>query len=248
MNKIKIAFCFLTYDKIIRYDIWNKFFNGIDIEKYTVIIHPKNINNWNYYTFPYTIVKDRINTTGKDNITIVKATLKLFNEAFKQNATHYIFLSQSCIPIYTFDILYNIVSNVKYSIISCIYNNKSERFNSLSNQLKQIVQLNNFVKQQPNMILIKEDIELLLKNDLTEHFKIMQCPDEHYFINILMNILKKNIIKKQTHFCNFNLNRTQALEYKYVDINFIKKIRDFGFIFMRKIKEDTIIDIDYLFN
>jgi len=244
---MKIAFCFLTYDKIIRYDIWNEFFKEIDLEKYTVIIHPKNIPKLNYYTFPTHIVKDRINTTGKDNITIVKATLKLFEDGYNQNATHYIFLSQSCIPVYSFDIIYNIVSNIKYSIISCIYDNKKERYNSLSLNLKKYIKFSNFVKQQPNMILIKDDIELLLKYNVTKDFKLMQCPDEHYFINILLYLFKSKIIKKQTHFCNTNLNRTQALEYVNIDNKFIKKIRDYGFLFMRKVKENSYIDKEYIF-
>ena len=49
-----IAFCFLNYDKIIRYDIWNKFFENIDNSKYVVFIHPKIIKDFSYYyTFPY---------------------------------------------------------------------------------------------------------------------------------------------------------------------------------------------------
>jgi hypothetical protein len=245
---MKIAFCFLTYDKIIRYDIWNKFFLNCDKDKYITIIHPKNIQyNYNhYYTFPYLIVKDRINTTGKDNISIVKATLELLKMANNNSATHVIFLSQSCIPLYNFDIIFNLMSNLDKSIISCIYNNKNERYNSLSLNFKNRIKSSNFVKQQPNMILVKKDLEIILKLDLTDHFKYMQCPDEHYFINILMNIYNINFIKKQTHFCNNNLNRTQALEFLYLDSKFIKKIRDYGFLFMRKVNEKSKIDIDFL--
>lgn len=233
----------MTYNKIIRYDIWNEFFKDIDINKYIIYIHPKNISNNDYYTFPYSIVKDRINTTSKDNISIVKATLKLFKEAYNNNITHYIFLTQSCIPLYSFKYLYNFLFNIKNSIISCIYKNKIERYHFLSHYLKKYIYYNQFVKQQPNMILIKEDIEILLKYDLTDHFSKMQCPDEHYFINLLINVYKRNIIKKQTHFCNYNLNRTQALEYININKQFIKKIRSLGFLFMRKVNESSKIDI-----
>ena len=43
-----IAFCFLTYDIIIRYDIWNKFFENINNNKYIVFIHPKFIKDFNW--------------------------------------------------------------------------------------------------------------------------------------------------------------------------------------------------------
>jgi hypothetical protein len=246
--EIKIAFCFLTYDKIIRYDIWNEFFLNQNKDKYTVIIHPKNNINNELYTFSNTIIDKRINTTGKDNITIVKATLKLFEEAQKQNATHIIFLSQSCIPLYSFEKLFDFISLIKYSIISCIYNNKTERYNSLSFFLRKYINKNNFVKQQPNMILIKDDIDLILKINLTNHFTLMECPDEHYFINLFINILKRKIIKKQTHFCNYDINKTQALEFNFLDKNFINILREKEFLFIRKIKENSIVDVKYILN
>lgn len=246
--EIKIAFCFLTYNKIVRFDIWNEFFKNIDNNKYIVYIHPKNQYRIENYTFPYTIVKNRVYTTSKDNISIVKATLRLLREAYSPENTHYIFLSQSCIPIYSFNFLYNFLSNIKNSIISCILKNKMERYNDISIYLKKYISYEHFFKQQPNMILIREDVELLLKNDYTDHFKNMQCPDEHYFINILLNLYNKKILKNQTHFCNYHLNRTQALEYKNIDEKFIKMIRNYGFLFMRKVIESSLIDINYILN
>jgi hypothetical protein len=74
----------------------------------------------------------------------------------------------------------------------------------------------------------------------------MICPDEHYFINVLLYLLKRNIIKKQINFCNPDLNKTQALEYNLIDKNFIIQLRSYGFLFMRKINKNSIIDIDYI--
>jgi hypothetical protein len=136
-----IAFCFLTYDKIIRYDIWNKFFENIDKSKYVVFIHPKLIKDFSLYNFPYNIVKNRVNTTGKDNVTIVSATLQLLKETYysNENISHFVFLSQSCIPLYSFDKLYNVITNFKLSVISYIDNNKKERYHQLSNLIKKYI-------------------------------------------------------------------------------------------------------------
>ena len=105
-----------------------------------------------------------------------------------------------------------------------------------------------FVKQQPNMILVKDDVELLLKYNFIEHFKNMQCPDEHYFINMILNIYKRDIIKKQIHFCNPDFQKTQSLEYNNIYLNFINKIRNYGFLFIRKVKKNSYIDINYILN
>ena len=85
------------------------------------------------------------------------------------------------------------------------------------------------------MILVKDDVYDLIKNDLTNHFRHMICPDEHYFINVLLFIFKKNIIKQQTHFCNYDISKTQALEFKNININLINNIKNMGFLFMRKV-------------
>lgn len=62
---MKLAFCFLTYNEIIRYDIWNSFFENICIDKYIVYIHPKSTNNLNFYNFEYKIVKNIVFTNQK---------------------------------------------------------------------------------------------------------------------------------------------------------------------------------------
>ena len=249
---MKIGFCFLTYDKIIRYDIWNRFFENIDNNLYNVFIHPKYAEtNNNLYSFKYNILNNRVKTERKDDINIVNATLKLLEEAYKNDneITHFIFLSQSCIPLYNFEILYKIIIKFPLSIISYIDNNKKDRYYQLSNHIKLNIPFSKFVKQQPNMILIRNDVKILIENNhLTEHFKNMQCPDEHYFVNILPNIFKRLFIKRQTHFCNPNLNRTQALEYYNIDKNFIDKVRNNGYLFMRKLTIKTNIDLDYMIN
>jgi len=244
-----ISFCFLTYDLIIRYDIWNLFFKDIDIEKYRVFIHPKSYFNHEKYNFPYQIVKNRIPTNRKDNIDIVRATLRLLKETYEYDnkITHFIFLSQSCIPLYNFDKLYSLIKLFPNSVISSIDNNQKNRHMQLSNNIKKYINYNNFVKQQPNMILIKEDVENLINYDLTYEFQNMICPDEHYFINILNDIFKKKIIKRQTHFCNYDLQKTQGLEFYNIDKKLIDKIRNYGFLFMRKVNNMSVIEIDYLF-
>jgi hypothetical protein len=243
-----IAFCFLVYDNIIRYDIWNDFFKEIDPNRYTLFIHPKNIVNHNLYTFQYTYVKNIVQTVSKDDISIVRATLQLFKEVHENNKeiSHILFLSQSCIPLYPFDKIDEIVQNMNKSVVSYILNNKKERYHQLHHQIKKYISFHHFVKQQPNMILIRKDVEDLLKFDYTLYFDHMQCPDEHYFINVLIHILKKKVIKGQTHFCNYDLHKTQALDFYHIDQTLINTLRNHGFLFMRKVHHKSYVDKDYL--
>lgn len=234
-----IIFCFLTYNDIIPIKYWNNFFENIDNSKYKVYIHPKFSVNYNLYNFPINIIKNKINTLNKAHISIVKATLQIFKESYNENLNgeYFIFCSQNCIPIYSFNFYENflIKNNLNKSLVSFIDNNLKNRYYQLNENIKKFIKYKQFVKQQPNMILVRKDIELLIKNDLTEYFKDMQCPDEHYFINILLYILKIDIIKSQTHFCNFDVTKTQAQEFKNININFINLIKTKGFLFIRKV-------------
>jgi hypothetical protein len=158
------------------------------------------------------------------------------------NITHFIFLTQSCIPLYSFNELWNILSKCEQSLLSVIRGNKMERYNKLDNNIKRYIPINNFLKQQPNMILVREDVQKLIENDFTPYFKNMECPDEHYFVNVLIWLLNCNIKKRQTHFCNNDFSRTQALEFKVVNQEFINRIKKYGFLFMRKVGTNSIIN------
>lgn len=240
---MKLAFCFLTYNDIIRYDIWNTFFTNCNKDKYCVYIHPKEVFlDYSKYNFNINIISKRINTLSKYDIKIVNATISMFKEAYNDSEiTHFIFLTQSCIPLYNFEELWNILSNCDKSLLSIIKGNKIERYDKIDNLIKKYIHRNNFLKQQPNMVLVRNDVKKLIENDLTPYFKNMECPDEHYFVNVLIWILKCNVKKWQTHFCNNDFSRTQALEFNFINKEFINRIKKYGFLFMRKVGEKTII-------
>ena len=242
---MKICFCFLTYYGLERVDIWNNFFKDIDTNLYKVYIHPKYPNfSIDKYLFPINIVQNRVETNGKTNISIVNATIRLLENAYNDNnqeLTHYIFLSQSCMPIYNFNTIYKTVILFDKSVIGKKDNNKKERYFQLNDYLKQYISYKQFTKQQPNMVLIKDDVRKIITNNFTKYFSNMICPDEHYFINILLYLLGSKIIFNQIVFCNYNLNATQGLDFNYVDENLIKSIRNMGFLFIRKIGVKSLV-------
>jgi len=231
-----IIFCFLTYNDIIPIKYWNAFFKNINPKKYQVWIHPKLKINKKLYEFPINIVKNKINTLSKSHISIVQATLQLLKESLKdEHGKHFIFCTQNCIPLYNFVFYEEFLKNLNKSIVSFIDFNKKDRYYDLNLDIKKYISYKQFVKQQPNMILVRDDVKLLTENDLTKYFKKMECPDEHYFINVLLYILKRNIIQSQTHFCNFDNTKTQALEFKNIHSNLIQYIKNKGYLFMRKV-------------
>lgn len=246
MEEKEIAYCFLTYHHIVRKDIWEKYFQYQT--GYKVFIHAKEKIEAHHYSFPVNIIEDPIPTRGKTDISIVRATLHLLRKAYESSphVTHFLFLTQSCIPLYTYKIHREIILRSPKSILSFITHNKVERYHSLSFMLKRYIKPNQFVKQQPNMLLTREDVKWLIENDYTDFFQQMECPDEHYFINLFLSVYKKEFIKQQIHFCNLYTNRTQAENFYQVNKELIYRARTSGALFLRKVTKVSNIDIDFI--
>lgn len=241
-----IIYCFLTYNNLERIDIWEKYFENQN--NFKVFIHSKEpIQSYNY-SFPVHIIKDPIHTVSKSHISIVQATLHLLKTAYENTpeATHFIFLTQSCIPLYSYNKHYQIIYKLKKSLLPVILGNKVERYNSLSLNLKKEIQIQKFVKQQPNMILIREDVKWFLENNFIRDFSVMECPDEHYFVNLMIHIYKKEFYNQLVDYCNPEINKTQAVTFYFVDKHCIIRARNLGCLFMRKISKLSRVDISFL--
>jgi hypothetical protein len=107
----KVAFLFLIYDAINLEELWAKFFEHVDKQKYSIYIHYKFNVPLKYFD-KYKLL-NCIETKYAD-VSLVCAQNMLLKEALKDNDNqHFIFLSNSCIPFKKFDTIYNSLSTDK---------------------------------------------------------------------------------------------------------------------------------------
>jgi hypothetical protein len=100
----KIAFLFLVRDDINYPDIWENYFRGHE-DKYTVYCHPKNPENVNTPWLKSNIIPSLVSTAWGQ---ITDAYFTLINEALKnEDNKKFITISESCLPLRSFDELYN---------------------------------------------------------------------------------------------------------------------------------------------
>ncbi len=251
----KIAFCFLTIGDIHQINLWKKFLKGNE-DKYNIYIHPKEIekvnNEWKKY-----IIKDRVETKWGD-ISLVKASLKLFQEAYKNDANKmFILVSDSCIPIYNFNHIYNNLINhqiTRYSIRNKDQDNMLKpRYNKiLNNTNNEFLEYSKFKKQSQWCIINRNDIQIMIEknNDYTDLYKNVFAPDEHYFINISEKLNLKYDDTKTVTFDNWNAAELDVNSkynklpktYLTVSMNDIKKAKNEGALFFRKVVPETKID------
>lgn len=242
-----IALCFLTYDKLNQNNIWNNLFLK-HRDKLNIYIHNKKEfidkkHNTNQYC-----IKKKI-ATQYGNISLVSATIKLLKEAYKyENNKYFILLSNSCIPIQTYNYIYTQINkydtNMFFGTGHPMGKDGQERFYNLIND--NFIHYDHWMSQSQWCILKRDTVNFFIENDYTPLFKNMFAPDEHYFINIchkfripykLSNITYVNW-DKGTYYDN----GFRPYTYNYLDINTINNIRIEGYLFMRKISDKCEIE------
>lgn len=109
--KEKIALCFLTYDNLSQPKLWENFINT----KYNIYIHNK-------YKFTGVFEQYCINNkveTKWGHISLIKATLNLFKEAFQTDENKFfVLLSDKCIPLYNPDVLHKKITEINDNMLN----------------------------------------------------------------------------------------------------------------------------------
>lgn len=177
----KLAFCFLTYDNINKNKLWEKYIKN-KLTHCNLYIHNKN-DFVDSFMRDY-IVENKIETKYGD-ISLVEASLVLFNEALKDKDNEYfILLSNSCIPLLKFNDLYNYIFTLNNNIVKTSNRFHKERLYSINEKL---TIEKHFTKQHQWCCLKRTTVEFFINNKhLIEIFgKKSIIPDEHFFITFI---------------------------------------------------------------
>lgn len=208
----KIAFLFLIYDIINHEDLWKTFFDKADKTQYNIYIHYKNNKSLKYFE-NYKLV-NCIQTEYAD-ISIVKAQTILLEEALKdENNQHFIFLSNSCIPLKSFQHVYdNLDISKSYFNISP----QEQCFPNCNDLLKTLDR--KFIQKASQWCILNRKHSYTVINDkkYLDLYSKIYSPDEIYFITTLFkNNLQNEIIStlnmadKATTFTNW-----EGMNYKF---------------------------------
>jgi hypothetical protein len=253
-NNNKIAFCFLTMGDINQLNIWKDFLKGHE-NKYNIYIHPKDSTKVSNSYKKYIIKKNILTKWG--DISLVNATLELFREAYKDPKNKFfVLVSDSCIPLYNFDYIYNYLISTNNNICPINYF-EPPKLKYRYTALKDIsfIPYKNFKKTSQWCVIKRDSIEFLIDqdNNYTDLYTNMFAPDEHYFINMFDKFHIKYINNKVT-FDNWedesesSKHRPLPKTYLTVSKKDINKGRKEGCLFFRKVCPETHVDIHYLFN
>lgn len=254
---MKIGFLFMIYNKLEKEDLWYMFFKDIPKDKYSLYIHSKYTPEFENSFFNNFIIPERHDTEW-GTYSLVNVQNKLFKKAFDDDCYKYIILSDTHIPLHTFDFIYNFLTqnnnSYVYSFIikknSSIYN---ERFKSINNIKK--YNIDNFMYGNQWNILNKDHVEFLLTNEkeFEEIFKNSVIPDEYAYLNYFRENNKISMANIKTTF----ISPARSYDKKYrpfphtfdldeLNYNLLRKIKS-SYLFMRKVVHSCNVLPEWIF-
>lgn len=266
-NQGKIAFLFLTRNNLKRLDIWEEFLKGDKTgneSRYSIYCHAKEPDAITDKLLRENIISEYIETCW-GCINLVEANIILMKNALKdpQNKK-FMLVSESCVPIVSFNTFYNaIMKNDKSRIGIHKINPSLDRFNDIVNPEFKKEQ---FIKHSGSGCIFNRKHAQILVDSFPklENWRTMNVPDEHYNGNILLTMDKEfnnnnrsikttfDIWQKEDlNLSAINDDDLQTNSYillKKVSNKAIENMRSNGFLFMRKIDENTIFDKNYVMN
>src|SRR5215469_6735845 len=105
---MKLAFCFLTRGDLLQEKTWQAFFARASCQNYNLYCHPKEPALVTGPVLRNRIIKNLVPTQYL-HVSIVKAILNLFIEAYRDDLKneYFLLISESTIPIVPFSHLYD---------------------------------------------------------------------------------------------------------------------------------------------
>lgn len=187
----KICFCFLIYDIIVHEALWYNYLKNVNPEKYKIVIHYKQYKPLHY--FESFKLKNCIPTEyGK--ISVVYAQNLMMQHCLEDsNTTHFCMLSGVCIPLKTFDYIYEYLED------NCSYFNyyKPEFCFPRCKLALKYLQKSQVKIANTNSIINRKHAEIIISNKslYTKWFRKVKNADEHCHITLL------NYLNLQSELC-----------------------------------------------
>lgn len=200
--KPKIAFLWTVYDTINQPAIWKHFFDNADPSLYTIYIHQKTFKLLDPYFERY---KVKTVPTGYGTMDFWRCLNYLLRLALQDdNNTRFVFISQACIPLKSFEYIYKDAMSMDKSWISeCIPVQDRDTINPRkyicydcsTDRYKHVVERgypSEYMKKSSNWMMVIKKHAFLFVNDekqiidiYDDHQNIFWAPDEHIYISYL---------------------------------------------------------------
>lgn len=244
---VKIAFLFLTIGAVFHEHFWRDFFQGHE-DRYTLYAHAKNDVPESSLLFAHQIPV-KVPTTWLNKM---RAQIALLQEALKNpDNEKFIFLSESTIPLATFDTVYEKVTATPQSIFmyqpnphlipGTIFFNPARNLQPIPPELQ--------YKNYQWVVLNRKHAQMMVED--TYYISIIEkyaIDDEHYESTFLAcHGLLSEVYQKSMTYVYWPANVRSPHPYTFVNFNdptefeLIVQAMKKGYLFIRKIDKNCVL-------
>lgn len=232
----KLAFMFLTRGPLPHERLWERFFQGHE-GLFSVYVHAAEEG----HTRKSLVFKEReipSKKVGWGKIDMIDAERRLLaNALLDKDNEYFVLLSESCIPLWSFDYIYEYFMNSSLSYVDCFYDPGPHGAGRFLNGMKPEVQREDFQKGAQWFAVNRRHALLIVADSLYyrkfENFckpgdEYRNCyPDEHYVQTFLHIVDPKGISNWSVTHVDWKNQKWHPRSYKAEDINvqLIKEIQ-----------------------
>lgn len=225
VQKPKIAFLFIARNRLPLDIVWDAFFQGDTENKFSIHVHSRpgflfsKITTRSEY-FLDRQVNDSIQVDWGEASMIQAERILLQNALVDPFNERFVFLSDSCIPLYNFSYTYNYIMSTFNSFVDSFADTKEGRYNP---KMHPVIPVQNWRKGSQWVVLNRKHAEIVVKDETVlpmfqlyckkkplpefwrEHpvpadtSRIHNCiPDEHYVATLLAQEGQEGEITRRT--------------------------------------------------
>ncbi|KAK6129336.1 hypothetical protein DH2020_036909 [Rehmannia glutinosa] len=204
LQKPKIAFLFIARNRIPLEMVWDEFFQGDAENRFSIYVHSRPGFLLSTATTRSTFFLNRqINDSIQvdwgeasmiqaERILLRKALMDPFNERF-------LFVSDSCIPLYNFSYTYDYIMSASTSFVDSFADTKEGRYNP---KMHPVVPVDNWRKGSQWVVLTRKHAGIVVEDETIFPIFQLHCkpadaskehnciPDEHY-VQTLLTVPKR---------------------------------------------------------
>jgi len=241
--KPKLGLLFLTREDVNHPAIWQEFVKECP-ERVRVLSHPKSLALVKGGFLEGTVIPEQYETAW-GTISLVKASLALLRSALEdETLTHFILLSESCVPIHPLsEILRRLRMNPRSRFGWRALDKCWDMQRARAAHLPQ-VPTGCWRFQQQWWLLERMAAEWVARIDYTDVFAGMPIPDEAYFATVLSLLgypVEDRVENKDITWAHWEKNHGSPTSFPIVDSSIVQQMAESSAWFARKFPVDSNI-------
>ncbi|XP_077253562.1 core-2/I-branching beta-1,6-N-acetylglucosaminyltransferase family protein [Tasmannia lanceolata] len=167
IQKPKIVFLFIARNRIALDMVWDAFFQGDTERKFSIFVHSRpgfllNQASTGSAFFYGRQLNDSIQVDWGQSSMIQAERILLKNALADRFNERFVFVSDSCVPLYNFSYTYDYIMSTSTSFVDSFADTKQGRYNPKMNP---VVPVHNWRKGSQWAVLVRKHAEVVAKDD-----------------------------------------------------------------------------------